>query len=154
MIPLFVNTPERMVKVRVMTVKDAREKTLKTLHTIGVLHVEEGKELEPADIAAIEKERGEVSELLTFVESILSYLPEEKAVSPAEDVEVIYTRPFSEISGEVRELYNRLHKLYERTVSVSNESKELGGFGGGDVMIISVGAFVPVNDCNQSKFFA
>ena len=53
MIPLILNNPESMVKVRVMTVKDYSEKTLKTLHRIGVLHIEEGKELKPIDLSLI-----------------------------------------------------------------------------------------------------
>jgi len=125
MIPLVLNTPESMVKMRVMTVKDHSEKTLKTLHRIGVLHIEEGKELKPADREAIEQERGEVSELLTFVDNVLGYLPQEELVSLAQDIEVIYTRPFSEIGSEVRVLYNKLNKLHERTVRLDEETKEL-----------------------------
>jgi len=125
MIPLVLNTAEPMVKVRVMTVKDHSEKTLKTLHRVGVLHVEESKELKPADREAIEQERREVSELLTFVDNVLSYLPQEELVSLAQDIEVIYTRPFSEIGNEVRVLYNKLEKLHERTVRLDEETKEL-----------------------------
>ena len=112
MIPLVINNPESMVKVRVMTVKDYSEKTLKTLHRIGMLHIEEGKELKPVDKAAIELEHREVSELLTFVDDVLSYIPQEERVSLEEDVEVIYTRPFSEIGSEVRVLYNKINKLF------------------------------------------
>ncbi len=56
MIPLVVNTPESMVKIRVVTVRDDSERTLKALHRVGVLHVEESKELEPVDKAVIERE--------------------------------------------------------------------------------------------------
>jgi len=125
MIPLFVNNPESMVKVRVMAVKDDSEKTLKTLHKIGVLHVEESKELKPVDRAAITSERNEVNELLTFVDNVLSYIPEEEQVSLGADVEVIYTRPFSEIGGEVRSLYNKVNSLYERTVKLRSEAEQL-----------------------------
>jgi len=41
MIPIIVNTPAPMAKVRVVTTKDYSTETLKTLHTAGVLHVEE-----------------------------------------------------------------------------------------------------------------
>ena len=125
MIPLVVNNPESMVKVRVMTVKDYSEQALKALHRIGVLHVEEAKELKPIDRAAIESERREVSELLTFVDSVLSYIPQKERVSLEEDVEVIYTRPFSEISGEVKSLYNRIDRLHERIVKVNDEAQQL-----------------------------
>jgi len=125
MIPLILNNPESMVKVRVMTVKDYSEKTLKTLHRIGVLHIEEGKELKPVDKAAIELEHREVSELLTFVGNVLSYIPQEERVSLEEDVEVIYTRPFSEIGNEVRLLYNKINKLHERIVKLNDEVQQL-----------------------------
>jgi len=125
MIPLILNNPESMVKVRVMTVKDYSEKTLKTLHRIGVLHIEEGKELKPIDKAAIELEHREVNELLTFVGNVLSYIPQEERVSLEEDVEVIYTRPFSEIGNEVRLLYNKINKLHERIVKLNDEVQQL-----------------------------
>jgi len=125
MIPLIVNSPESMVKVRVMTMKDYSEPALKTLHRIGVLHVEEGKELKPVDKAALESERKEVSELLTFVDSVLSYIPKKERVPLGEDVEVIYTRPFSEISGEVRLLYDKINKLNERAVKLNDEAQQL-----------------------------
>jgi V/A-type H+/Na+-transporting ATPase subunit I len=125
MIPLFLSNPESMVKVRVMTVKDDSEKALKTLHKVGVIHIEEGKELKPTDKAAIELEHREVSELLTFVDDVLSYIPQEKQVSLEEDVEVIYTRPFSEIGSEVRLLYNKVNKLHERIVKLNDEAHQL-----------------------------
>ena len=125
MIPLIVNNPEPMVKVRVMTVKDYSEKTTKTLHRIGVLQIEEGKELKPADKTAIELEHREVSELLTFVDDVLSYTPPEARVSLEEDVEVIYTRPFSEIGNEVRLLYQKINQLRERIVKLSDEVQQL-----------------------------
>ncbi len=127
MIPVILNNPEPMLKVRVMTVKDYSEKALKTLHRIGVLHIEEGKELKPVDKAAIESERREVSELLTFANSVLSYLPASGQISLEEDVEVIYTRPFSEIDNEVRTLYNKINKLQQRIVKVNDELQQLAG---------------------------
>ena len=98
MIPVVLNAPEPMTKVKVMTLKDYSETILKALQTIGVLHIEESTELEPADQTAIEAERREINELLTLVSTILSYLPQKERVSLEEDVEVIYTRPFREIS--------------------------------------------------------
>ncbi|MFO8143941.1 MAG: hypothetical protein R6T78_04645, partial [Dehalococcoidales bacterium] len=93
-----------MVKVRLVTLKDYSEKTLKTLHQTGVLHVEESRELEPVDRAAIENQRKETSELATLVNHMLAYLTKQEEVTPEEDVDVIYTRPFSEISREVRSI--------------------------------------------------
>lgn len=127
MIPLILNNPESMVKVRVITMKDYSEKTLKTLHRIGMLHVEESKELKPIDKAAIELEHREVGELLTFVDNVISYVPPSERVSLEEDVEVIYTRPFSEIGNEVRLLYNKINRLHERIVELDDEVQQLTG---------------------------
>jgi len=55
MIPGILSSPQPMVKVRVITLKDYSEQTLKTLHRVGVLHVEQGEGLKPIDKAAIEE---------------------------------------------------------------------------------------------------
>ncbi len=124
-IPGVINDPESMLKFRVITVKEYLERALKTLQRVGVLHVDEARELKPADKAAIELERGEVSDLLAFVENILSYLPQKEEIPLEDDVEVIYTRPFSEISSEVRALYNRVTRLYQSIVKLNDEVKHL-----------------------------
>jgi len=125
MTSLILSSPEAMVKFRVIMLKDYAEMALKTLHKVGALHVEEGKELEPVDKAAIESQQKEISELLTFVGNMLGYITEKQKVLPADDVEVIYTRPFGEISREVRLLYSRFAELTEQTVKINREVAEL-----------------------------
>ena len=125
MTAVILNSPESMTRVRVITLKDYSELTLKALHKVGVVHVEEGKELEPVDRVAIESQQKEVSELRTFVSSMLSYIKEKEQVSLGEDVEVIYTRPFGEIAKEVRSLYADFAELHGKTVRIDKEIKEL-----------------------------
>jgi len=125
MIPLIVNTPDPMAKVRVVTTKDYTTKTLKTLHTTGVLHVEESEELKPVDKEAIEEERRKIGELLTSINDILAYIPKGERVSLKEDVEVIYTRPFDEVDSEVRSLCTKLSNVHQRAIKLDNEVKEL-----------------------------
>ncbi len=125
MMPVILNTPEPMIKVRVITMKDYSEKALKTLHRLGVLHVEESEALEPIDRAAIEQQRREVSELATCIDNLLAYIPEAERVSLGEGVEVIYARPFNELDTEVRSLWDRLNRLYHKTVGPSEELKRL-----------------------------
>jgi V/A-type H+-transporting ATPase subunit I len=125
MIPLVVNTPDPMVKVRVMTPKDYSTQTLKTLHSAGVLHVEESEELKPVDKEAIEQERRKVNELLTCINDVLAYLPKGESVSLGEDVEVIYTRPLGEIDGEVRGLCTRLGKMHQIAAKLKENIGEL-----------------------------
>jgi vacuolar-type H+-ATPase subunit I/STV1 len=129
MIPLIVNTPDPMVRVRVVTPKDYSTKTLKTLHSAGVLHVEESEELKPVDKEAIEQERRKVNELLTCINDVLAYLPKGERVSLGEDVEVIYARPLGEIDGEVRALCTRLGKMHQIAAKLSENIKELTQLG-------------------------
>lgn len=125
MIPLIVNTPDPMVKVRVMTAKDYSTKTLKTLHSAGVLHVEESKELKPIDKEAIERERRKIGELLTSINDVLAYVPKGERVSLGEDVEVIYTRPLDEIDSEVRALCTKLSNMHQIAAKLKENVKEL-----------------------------
>jgi V/A-type H+-transporting ATPase subunit I len=125
MVPLIVNTPDPMVKVRVMTPKDRSTETLKTLHSAGVLHVEESEELKPVDKEAIEQERKKVGELLTSINDVLAYVPKGERVSLGEDVEVIYTRPLDEIDSEVRALCTKLGNMHQRAAKLKEEVKEL-----------------------------
>jgi len=125
MTPLILNSPESMVKVRVITLKDYSEPTFKTLHKLGVLHIEESRELKPVDKAAVESQHKEASELLTFVGNMLSYITEKQQVLPGEDAEVIYTKPFGEIGREVRSLYTRFAELHENTVKIDKEIEQL-----------------------------
>lgn len=94
MIPLLINTPETMYKVRVVTAKDASEKTLERLQEIGVLHIEEPQELDPADLAAIEEKRNLIRKISVNINDILSYvrgehkvlIPEEGAADPLDTI--------------------------------------------------------------------
>ncbi|MFH1775445.1 MAG: V-type ATPase 116kDa subunit family protein [Chloroflexota bacterium] len=122
---LILTTPEPMLKVRVITPKDYSVETLKTLQRVGVLHIEESEELKPVDRALVEQQRGEVGELLSSVENILGYVPPKELEPVEEDVEVIYTRPFSEIGDEVRTLSNKLSNLHQRITRLDDEAKQL-----------------------------
>jgi V/A-type H+-transporting ATPase subunit I len=129
MLPLIVNTPDPMVKVRVITTKDHSTETLKTLHSAGVLHVEESEELKPVDKEAIERERGKISELLTSINDVLAYIPKGERVSLGEDVEVIYAKPLDEIDSEVRALCTKLSKMHQIAAKLKEEVKELTELG-------------------------
>jgi len=125
MVPLIVNTSDPMSKVRVVTTKDYSTKTLKTLHTTGVLHIEESEELEPVDREAIEAERRKIGELLTGINEILAYIPKGEGVSLGEDVEVIYIRPFNEVDNEVRLLCTKLSNMHQTATKLNKDIKEL-----------------------------
>jgi V/A-type H+-transporting ATPase subunit I len=126
---LIVNTPDPMVKVRVMTPKDYSTETLKTLHRAGVLHVEESEELKPVDKEAIEQERREVAELLTSINDVLAYIPKGERVLLGEGIEVIYNRPLDEIDSEVRALCTKLSNMHQRATKLDEQIKELTDLG-------------------------
>ena len=122
---VIVNTPDPMIKVRVMTTKDHSTDTLKTLQTAGVLHVEESQELKPVDKQALEEERRRVGELLTSINDVLAYVPKGEKVLLGEDVEVTYDRPLDEIDGEVRALCTKLGKMHQIAAKLKDNIKEL-----------------------------
>ena len=123
--PLILGHAETMSRVRVITVKDSSEKTFKALYRIGVLHIEESKELRPADKGAIENEKKEVTELLAFVDGILSQIPEKKAVVDVKKFEVTYAKPLKEMSQEIRLIYGKVDSLRERIDRLVDESRKL-----------------------------
>ncbi len=125
MLPLFVNDPDPMAKVRIMTPKDYSTETLKTLHTIGALHVQDSGELKPVDKEAIEQERKKVGELLTSINDALAYLPKGEWVSLGEGLEVVYSKPLDEIDGEVRALCTKLGKMQQIATKLDDVIKEL-----------------------------
>lgn len=122
---LFINHAIPMEKVRVITLKDSAEQAMKTLQKAGVLHVEEAKELKPVDRELIENARKEVGELLNFANTVLSFIPDAKKTIEGKDFDVIYTRPFKEISDEIKLIYNKANSLSERAAKVEAEIKKL-----------------------------
>lgn len=78
--PLIVNLPEPMFKLKVVTVKDSFEQALSVLQETGVLHIEEAKELSPVEREAVEERRAQVRRALTAVQDVLASLPGEREV--------------------------------------------------------------------------
>ena len=109
---LLLSSPEPMNRVRIITTKDFSEKTLKSLQKTGVLHVEVSEELNPVDTAFLEQHKNEVSELLTLVNDVLSYMPV-KASLP-KDGEVIYLKPFKELCSETDSLCSGLSQQHQK----------------------------------------
>jgi V/A-type H+-transporting ATPase subunit I len=123
--PVIVNSADPMAKVRVVTTKDYSTQTIKTLHTAGVLHIEESEELKPVDKEAIERERRIVNELLTGINDVLAYIPKGETVFLREDVEVIYTRPFKEVDSQVRSLCTKLSNMHQSATRLNDDVKAL-----------------------------
>jgi vacuolar-type H+-ATPase subunit I/STV1 len=90
-----------------------------------VLHVEESTELKPIDRDAIEKERRQVSELLTCIEDVLKYVPAEQLVRVRQDVDVYYTKPLAEISSDTRMLCTKLGAMHQRAHKLQQEKESM-----------------------------
>ena len=120
---LLINTPERMSRVRVIALRDDAAAALASLQKLGVLHVETASELRPVDRAALEAGQTEVRGLLALVEGLLEYAPKGASVEIADDLEVISTRPFSEIRDEIRSAHGRSSLLHERIAALGVEAE-------------------------------
>jgi V/A-type H+/Na+-transporting ATPase subunit I len=121
----IVNTPERMRLMRVVTSKDRTAEALKVLQKAGVLHAEESSELKPVDREAIEKERRQVSELLSAIEDVLKYVPADQLVRLRQDVDVYYTKPLAEIGTETRALCTKLAAMHQRADKLVQEKEAM-----------------------------
>ncbi|HAZ31322.1 MAG TPA: hypothetical protein DCY61_01270, partial [Dehalococcoidia bacterium] len=124
-LPLLLNTPEPMARMRVVTTRDRSDAALKTLHEEGVLHVEQSEELKPVERTAIDEARRRVSESLKYISEILSYIPEKEKVFLKEPLTTRYLRPFDEIENDARSLYATLTDLYKKAAGLDREIKRL-----------------------------
>ncbi|MCK4581183.1 MAG: hypothetical protein KAU10_07515, partial [Dehalococcoidia bacterium] len=114
-----------MSRVRVVSSKDYSDKTLKTLHRAGVLHVEQSEELKPIDRDALEREIANITDLLTDIRDVLAYAPKGETVSLGEDIEVIYARPLDEIDGETRSLCTKLTNMHHQAAKLAERIEAL-----------------------------
>ncbi len=117
-LPLLLNTPESMARVRVVTTRDRSDAALKTLHEEGVLHVEQSEELKPVDREAVDRARSRISESLKYINEIISYIPEKEKVFLKEPLTTRYLRPFDEIENDTRSLYATLTDLYKKAAEL------------------------------------
>ena len=96
MIPLFVSKPEPVSKVRVITIKEQLEHTVKTLHKAGIHHIEVSTELETVDHSALGNDLHTTYDSLTHIDNIIICLQTGKYAYLEENIELIYPRSFRE----------------------------------------------------------
>lgn len=118
MVPIFINTSEPMVKVRVVTVKDYSSRTLSLLQSLGVLHVEEATELSPIDKAAIDNRRNDVRKALTVCEAILGNLSGERTILLPEMAD---RQSIEEITKDVQKIYADISHLIQKQDRLQEE---------------------------------
>ncbi len=111
---LFVNMPERMRRVRLVTTKEAAPPTVVALQRAGVLDVGTGIAPEGADRAAVERERAAVADLIAVIDAALAYVPREERVRVADGAEADLMRGVSEIEKDTRQLCGGLEAMHCR----------------------------------------
>ncbi len=121
---LFVNTPERMRRVRLVTTKEAAPTAAAALQRAGVLDVESGTAPEGEDRAAVERERAAVVDLIAAIDAALAYVPREERVRLAEDVDADLMRGVSEIEKETRQLCDGLSAMHRRLEKLKEAESE------------------------------
>jgi V/A-type H+/Na+-transporting ATPase subunit I len=129
-VKLILNSPEPMLRMRVLTAKDLASRALTTLQRIGVLHVEESSGLHPVDGEAIERDRAAVNLLLADIERVLAYTSPDEVVRLAQDVEVFLARPVGEIGDEARAVCAKLIAMHRHADTLAKQEarwRELRG---------------------------
>jgi V/A-type H+/Na+-transporting ATPase subunit I len=117
MATFLINTPEPMMKVRVIAIKDQSQQTLERLQELGVLHIEEASDLSPLDRDRIETERRRIREAIVLLDDIISYLPEPKTV-------FIGDAGFRDTRVRVIDEVTRLHRSFSRIIAKFNGVKD------------------------------
>ena len=105
MIPLLINFPESMYKMRLASLKDDTETTLKDLQTSGMLHVEPAGELSSGEQDAIRGQREQVSLAISRIQDILSALRGEREI-------LVPDRIPAKSTWEMVSLVNDIHARY------------------------------------------
>ena len=111
MVPILINYPEEMLRVRIAALKDSSSAALADLQKMGVLHVEEAKELSPPEVEEIASRKQRTRKAIQEIDEILDSLRgvREVAIPPL-------TTPMepADAISRVDALKGRLSSLLER----------------------------------------
>ena len=121
MIPFLINTPEPMLRVRIVTLRDDVGSTVTRVQELGVLHVEEAQELGPMDILELEKQKNRVHAALGHVNEIIAHLPGERTVR----ISGAAPAALDEIIAGTSHIYNRVAELARSQDSLTHEITRL-----------------------------
>jgi len=124
MIPLFINTPETMLKIRVVTTKDTSENALQLLKATGALHIEEPRELDAVDRTQITEKRNLIRKIFANISDILAYVEGEHTIALPEE---ITKRPLETIEHQTGTLRKRCAHLQENTARLETDISNMEG---------------------------
>ncbi len=105
MIPLLMNLPEPMYKIRLASLKDDTDATLKDLQASGMLHVEPAGELSSGEQDALRGQREMVSLAISQIQDILCALRGEREILLPESIP-------AKTTGQMVSRVNDIHARY------------------------------------------
>ncbi len=111
MVPIFINYPEEMLRVRVAALKDSSSAALADLQKLGVLHVEEAKELSPPEVEEITSRKQRTRRAVQEINEILDSLRGVREVTIPPQIAPMEP---GEVLSRVDALKDRLSSLLER----------------------------------------
>lgn len=123
MVPILINYPEKMLRVRVAAMKDASSSALTDLQELGVLHVEEAKELSPPEMAGITSRKQLVGKSVHEINEILGSLKGVREVTLPDHSDSLKS---DEVVARVNALKERLSSLMERRDTLRQNINGLG----------------------------
>ncbi|MBW2594635.1 MAG: hypothetical protein JRC66_00540 [Deltaproteobacteria bacterium] len=126
MIPLIINTPEAMLKIRVVTAKDSSTETLERLQEMGVLHIEEPRELDLTDRTAIDEKRNLIRKISANINDILSHVKGEHRIFIPEDAEA---QPLDKILHQTGGVRDKCTRLREDATRLEADISNMEGLG-------------------------
>ena len=115
MVPIFINYPEEMLRVRVAALKDSSSAALADLQKLGVLHVEEAKELSPPEVEEITSRKQRTRRAVQEINEILDSLRGVREVTIPPQIAPMEP---GEVLSRVDALKDRLSSLLERREGV------------------------------------
>ena len=115
MVPIFINYPEEMLRVRVAALKDSSSAALADLQKLGVLHVEEAKELSPPEVEEITSRKQRARKAVQEINDILDSLRGVREVTIPPQIAPMEP---GEVLSRVDALKDRLSSLLERREGV------------------------------------
>ncbi len=126
MVPLLINTPEAMLKIRVVITKDASAKALELLKTTGALHIEEPRELDAADRAKITEKRNLIRKISANISDILSHVKREHKIFIPRDIK---DQPLDTILHQTGKLREKCARLLEDLSKLETDIFNMEGIG-------------------------
>ena len=129
MVPILINYPEEMLKVRVAAMKDTSSSAIADLQELGALHVEEAAGISPGEMEAVEDQRLGAGRALADIDEMLGRLKglrEVRVPALGEDVDALEAmRRVDVLKGRLSSMAERGEYLLRQMASLQEHSRHL-----------------------------